>query len=831
MTQSAESLHLTAVELANHGHWTEAERRLALAAGRTDDHDLRARIDGTRAVGRAYRGALAEAEEMCAAALATPGLSRATAALLAGQMGSIMELTGSLDEADRWLTRAIDELDDPVARANLLMNRSRVGMRRRRLDAAARDIAAAVDAYAAGGRTVDEAEARHNLGYVDLLRGDLVSALREMSSARASLGGVSDMHIAVGDVDRAEVLRDAGLTGDAERILTASAAVFGRLRMPQMRAEAEFALARSQLTHDPFMAARTAATAARRFRRLGNETGAVQADAVRVRALLARDVFDDRGEPVRTSTRTPAPSEVESVAAALQKAGLRAEAESVRLAGELMATRTRGNDKPAARQRPIRVPAGAPIDVRLLADEVRVARAVGAGRGADVRKHAAAGLDELARWQASFGSLDLQASIAMHAGPLLDAGLTSALRTGRPEVVFEWAERARHSSSHVVPLRPPPDGETAAALAELRALRAEDPGSTWLASPRAAELHERVREHQWSSTRAAHVQERATLNEVQAALDADTAVLAYIWTSGVLECVAVTSSSARIVPLPEWPTVRGTLKGLRADLDMSASMRGSGLADVIRRALDTRLAVLSAALLEGPLAAAGDARRVVLTLPGVLSGIPWAMLPGMRGRSFTLAPSATRWLRGRADGAVPARSAGFAAGPRVPRGAEEIDTASRAWAGARTLVGASASVGEVIGLAHEVDVLHVAAHGRHTADNPLFSGFELADGTLFGYDIDLVPEVPSTIVLSSCEVGRSSVRWGEEALGMTRVWLHAGTRCVIASPVVVADDDACELLSAVHAGLARGAQPADALADAVAQTGIVTPFQAHGAGL
>ena len=33
-------------------------------------------------------------------------------------------------------------------------------------------------------------------------------------------------------------------------------------------------------------------------------------------------------------------------------------------------------------------------------------------------------------------------------------------------------------------------------------------------------------------------------------------------------------------------------------------------------------------------------------------------------------------------------------------------------------------------------MLHVAAHGRHSADNPLFSGLELADGPWFGYDID-----------------------------------------------------------------------------------------------
>ena len=144
--------------------------------------------------------------------------------------------------------------------------------------------------------------------------------------------------------------------------------------------------------------------------------------------------------------------------------------------------------------------------------------------------------------------------------------------------------------------------------------------------------------------------------------------------------------------------------------------------------------------------------------------------------------------------------------------------------------GVGATVADVTALASRVDVLHVAAHGRHAADNPMFSGLELADGALFGYDIDLIPRVPDTVVLSACEVGRSSVRWGEEALGMTRIWLHAGTRSVIAAPVVVADDNACELLGAVHEGLAAGTAPSVALAEASERTGIVAPFQVHGAG-
>ncbi|MGA7147001.1 MAG: CHAT domain-containing protein, partial [Microbacterium sp.] len=167
---------------------------------------------------------------------------------------------------------------------------------------------------------------------------------------------------------------------------------------------------------------------------------------------------------------------------------------------------------------------------------------------------------------------------------------------------------------------------------------------------------------------------------------------------------------------------------------------------------------------------------------------------------------------------------------RVARAAEEVERASAAWGGGRVLAGVQATVAAVTGLAGTVDVLHIAAHGRHAVDNPLFSGLELVDGTLFGYDIDLMPTVPQTVVLSACEVGRSSVRWGEEAIGMTRGWLHAGTRSVIAAPVIVADDAACELLTAVHEGMAAGETPSEALARAAEGTGIIAPFQVHGSG-
>ena len=797
----------------NRGRFDAARDVLARATARAADPNVRARIAGTSAYVMARTGQVADAERTCREALALDGLSPHTVAILAGQLGALAHEAGRLTEADRWLSRAIDALaDDPVAEANTLMNRSLVHIQRRDLGAAEGDLRRAAEAYAAAGMPVAEAQAKHNLGYVAMLSGDLVGALQAMVAAAADAGD-SEVGAAVVDLDRAEVLRDAGLTTEAEAILGRVAEAFGGLGMPLDRAQAELSLARALLHHSPERAVAVAQAATERFRVLGNDAWRVRAEGVRLRALLSMD----GDEPA------PGSDEVAEVATALDRHRFRNEAAALRLSEDRSRAR-RG--EPSLRR--IRPPAAASIEVRLLAHEAHAARARSLRRGVAVRRHAAAGLDMLAEWQQSFGSLDLQTSVGMHGTGLVYAGLESAVDSGDPDVIFEWSERARHLSQQVVPLRPPPDPRLAEELAELRMLRADDLGDEWLSHPRAAALRERARERQWSATGAVTVERAVTLEELRAALPEDAAHIAYVYAQTVLVALVVTADAVEVVPLTGWDRDRA-LSGLRADLDMAASVRTGPMADVVRRSLDDRLALLSRVLIDGPVARSGR-RKLVITVPGVLSGIPWAMLPGLRGHPFTLAASASNWTRSGRRESFPPESAGFAVGPRVVRADEEVRAAAAVWAEPVLIAGEVASVAEVTALASEVDVLHVAAHGRHAVDNPLFSGLELADGTLFGYDIDLMPEVPDTVVLSACEVGRSSVRWGEEAVGMTRIWLHAGTRCVVAAPVVVADDDASELLSAMHEGLAAGVAPSEALTAAADRTGIVAPFQVHGAG-
>ncbi len=262
---------------------------------------------------------------------------------------------------------------------------------------------------------------------------------------------------------------------------------------------------------------------------------------------------------------------------------------------------------------------------------------------------------------------------------------------------------------------------------------------------------------------------------------------------------------------------------------MAAAHRTGALAGPIRSSLRGQLDDAADQLVRPLLPTLGE-RRVVLTPSGALAGAPWSLMPGLLGRPLTIPTSATRWLELRRAESPPPRRVGLVAGPNLARAEEEVNRAAAEWPQAQVLCGPAATAEEVSALAARVDVLHLAGHGSHPGENPLFAAVELADGPWFGYDIDLLPSTPSTVVLSACELGRASVRSGEESVGMTAAWLHAGARSVLSSPVVIADDVACEALAHWHALVAGGQSPADALAEVSASADDVVPLLTFGAG-
>ena len=101
-------------------------------------------------------------------------------------------------------------------------------------------------------------------------------------------------------------------------------------------------------------------------------------------------------------------------------------------------------------------------------------------------------------------------------------------------------------------------------------------------------------------------------------------------------------------------------------------------------------------------------------------------------------------------------------------------------------------------------MLHLATHGDFRADNPLFSGLALADGSLTTLDCFNLRLRASLVTLSGCQTGRSVVSGGDELLGLTRALLSAGAASLVLSLWAVEDISTARLMEAFYRNLAAG---------------------------
>jgi tetratricopeptide (TPR) repeat protein len=789
--------------------------RAALERARTlaeDDAETLARIDISNAYVEAELHGFAAGIAMCEAVTRRRQLSPLTLGTAWSQLGLLHMRRGDRSDALSAFSRAVPLLDDDDAElGRALLNRGTVHLYRGDPDAALPDLVRARDHLERAGLDETFGKAEHNLGYVQLLLGDVIAALRHMDRAIAVMSPLTDVLRSVLYQDRAEVFLAAGRLSEAEEALETAAAAYGAQRLRRFQAECEFVLARTLITEDPRRAERVAAKAARRFQEHNSPVWATRSRALQVVGRL-------RSGGVGPQLRMRA----DALADELRRHGQHRDAEQLALHVVRLSIRRKELDDAAARLRKVRITDDTPIGTRLLAQEVRAELARAKGQRKRALDHVRDGLADLHSWQASFGSLDLQSTMVGHGNALARLGLQLALEDGRPEIVFEWSERARALASKVTTLRPPPDPDLAA---DLTALRLLDPAE----KARARELRERIRSKSWYAAEGS-VADPVSLEALQGRLRRDRAALiAHIVLDDDVTALVVTGDEAFVVPLDGAVRVRDQLDRIAADLDFAAHNPGGSFGATVQASLREDLAAVADELVT-PLVPLIGGRRVVLTPSALLAGTPWTLLPGLTGRPLTVPTSATRWLELVEQRRRKPRRIALVAGPRVERAAEEVNRAAAEWAGADVLHGDDANAAKVGEVASRVDVLHLAGHGVHAGDHPLFSAVELADGPWFGHDIDLLPRTPSVVVLSACELGQVSVLRGEETVGMTAAWLHAGARTVLSSPALVADAVACEALAHWHRLVAAGAAPADALAEVVASSDGVVPFLCFGAG-
>lgn len=736
---------------------------------------------------------------------------------------------------------------DPELLARVLLNRGVLHLNTGDVRLARNDLRRAVAIAEAGGLALMAAKATQNLGYCDLLGGDIPAALHRFDVAARTYQLIAPGVLPSLETDRARALLAAGLAEDAAAALDAAIAALRRQRRDQHLAEAELARAQAaQVARDPAAARRWAGLALRRFRGRGNHAWAALAELTRLRATLGT-AGSGAGSPGARRGYARVAAEAGELAGRLRGHGLpRDAAQAELLAARAFTAACRRDD--AARCLAAVGGRGIPLEVVLLRRLARAELAAADGRTGAALAELRAGLATLHARRGQLGSLDLQTGTAALGAELAGFGLRLVLGSGSARHVFSWLERSRAQAFRIHPVRPPADPEAAAVLAELRQLSfliraAELSGDRPdQAHPaRRAELQRQVRQRSWRASGFGQVIAIAGADSVAAALAESGQALASIAVhDGRMLAVTITSAGrVRLTRLGDFGAAAEAAVRLTADLDALAGRRlPPRLEAVIRTSLRRQTLVLETEVVAPLLPVLGQAGVVIVPV-GALASVPWGMLPGLRGRPVTVCPSASSWLAAWRSGVATRVAAPvLVAGPGLRHAVPEIGEIAAVYPGCQPLVAAAATVDATLRALDGAPLAHLAAHGYHDRENVLFSRLDLADGPLMAYDMQRLSEAPRHVVLSACDVGRTVVRPGDEVLGFTAALLHLGTSTVISSVSRVADETALGIMTAYHRALSAGSRPAEALALAAvhaapAEEGpdaLLTPFVCFGAG-
>lgn len=303
-------------------------------------------------------------------------------------------------------------------------------------------------------------------------------------------------------------------------------------------------------------------------------------------------------------------------------------------------------------------------------------------------------------------------------------------------------------------------------------------------------------------------------------LVSDSGVVAFVVVRDTVATIALGTTRRELVRLVEF--ARGTI-----------GQRGSPRVDSLwRTPLRSLYRILFAPLEETGLLE--GATRFVLIPHGELHYLPFAALLDGDGRplveryEIAVAPSASVWIALGERLRTPATTGILAVAPRpdaLPASRREVTAIARAaGGGARVMTGSAATEDAFRREAVTHRVLHLATYGVLNKHNPLFSFVELApggehDGRLEVHEVFGLRLTADLVVLSACQTGVGSgtltdVPAGDDWVGLTRAFLHAGAKRVVATLWPVDDWATAAFMERFYERLTAGERPGAALAAA-----------------
>jgi CHAT domain-containing protein len=443
-----------------------------------------------------------------------------------------------------------------------------------------------------------------------------------------------------------------------------------------------------------------------------------------------------------------------------------------------------------------------------------LARALQAEARGNARATVAActrGLDALEEHQMRLGATELRAYGTAHGAEFATLAQRDALRRGDARRVLFWSERWRATA---LAARGAPTREDKQLAVELEALRSVSRllrETDMAASRRNALERERRRLEVAVQARTrrlpgSHKPEEGQidLDELFAGLGPNT-LIELVTVDSVLHAVVVAGRRVRLhtvgsVPEREVEMNRFVLRRL-------ANGRPHPGDELV---LKHRGAALEAALLGGAAAELGDGPVVVIP-PGRLRAVPWTLMPSLRDRAVTVAPSASTWLRARRMRPPSPRRVALVAGPGLATKGAEVEPLRSRYPGAVTLGHGTATADRVLTALDGAWLAHIAAHGTFRADNPMFSSILLDDGPLIVHDFERLGRAPYQLILAGCDSAVAAPVGADELLGLVSSLIPLGAAGIVASIVPVNDIAAVPIMLALHDALQRGATLPEAL--------------------
>jgi tetratricopeptide (TPR) repeat protein len=723
----------------------------------------------------------------------------------------------ALDDYRRAIS-VLQRADDRVWTARALEGRGAVCLAIGSPTRADADFVAAGLLFAEAHQEMETVQTVHNRGVAAARSGDLPTALSFFDDAASRYRALNVPALDL-SLDRCDALLAAGLTTEA--LAEADSAVRDIERTHgRSTKKAELLLTASNCAlaaAQPQGALDRAQAAYRLFRSQQNTWGQVHARLVLVQARYAR------GSVTRRLLRS-----ADGLAEMLDALGSPEATQAHLLAGRVALELDQAADADCHLSAAAHSRWRGPAMARASGWLAEAMRAEGAAQTRGMLAACRRGLEVLDDHRLTLGASELRAQATARGSELAALAQRHAVRARRPRLLLAWAERWRATALTVPSVRPPVESRLNTGLAALREATSRLEEARRHDLPTGPLQREQLRLE--ATVRACSLQVRGVAGADRSVIDI-RALLDHLDTVQLVEIVDVDGILYLLIcgggQVRQFTAGR-TQDAIRA-VDFARFALRRLARDRPRDDPDSAMAILKAAgpdlqdAILGPAASYLGDHPLVIVPPGKLHAIPWALLPALGGRVFSVAPSASAWLRAREARPPSHRRVTVVRGPGLATEGAEVPEVARQYEDVTVLSDGEATASRVLPALDGAWLAHVAAHGRFRADSPMFSSLHLHDGPLTVYDFEQLQRAPYRLVLSSCESGVLASVGADELLGLVSSLLPLGTAGIIAGVVPLNDRAVVPLMVDLHRHLRAGQSLAESLCSV--RMGVTDPIQ------